>query len=109
MHVPEYSTPEAASPIIEQREPRHNERDLAKLPALQGEGASQAQWQAGLAVRLRDVDGRVEGHLVAGGCREARHSPGRAGRGPDIRIAPSVLKQGMPLILHAMIEAEGFG
>src|SRR5262245_46299617 len=107
MPVPEYSPHEAASPIIEQktlvvtREALHSYL-LCKVKGylkLIGERGSPCDYET-LMTELRST-------VAKGAADKLAARLGEPGAARDIRITTPALKQGKPLILHAMVEAEG--
>ena len=99
--------PEPVRPIVEEKKPLIT-RDilqsylLCKLKGhlkLKGESGSPSDYET-LMTGLRAVVAKEAAEKLA--ARQAKPDVAR-----DVRITTSVLKQGTPLILHAMIEAEG--
>jgi predicted RecB family nuclease len=107
MPVPEYSPPEPASPGIEQKSPVIT-RDILQSHLLckvkghlmiMGEGGSPCDYET-LMTELRTS-------VAKGAAEKLAVRLGESEVARDITITTPVLKQGKPLILHAMAEAEG--
>jgi predicted RecB family nuclease len=107
MFVPECTPPEPTSPIIEEKAPVITREILRSYLLCKVKGHLKLMGERGSPSDYETLMTELKTSLTQGAAEKLAARQAETDVARQIRITTSVLKQGTPLILHAMIEAEG--